>query len=393
MRAARNNNDRMPFASFLSTRPDLASALREVTDGPWTGDADLVVAFLSPHHVTQAEAIAQALTQRFAPKALVGCSAESIAGNDQEIEEAPALVVWVARFAHADRVVPFCLTYEQTADGMSVFGLPDELDDAAPADAVLLTFADPFSFPIDDFLQQLNEEKPGLAVAGGMASASRHPGGNRLLFGTQTPNEGAVGVLLEGKGLFRTVVSQGCRPIGKPFVVTKANQNLILELGGRPALEAIQKLWSESPPFDQALIQSGLHVGRVVSELQDTFQRGDFLVRNVMGVDQETGGIAITDRVRAGQTVQFHVRDAATADEDLRVLLQTPGPASAAALLFTCNGRGTRLFDRPHHDASTVRSLLGPIPLAGFFAMGELGPIGRRNFIHGFTASLLLFRE
>ena len=143
-------------------------------------------------------------------------------------------------------------------------------------------------------------------------------------------------------------------------------------------------------------VEQGLHVGRVISEYQETFERGDFLVRNVMGVDKSTGGIAVTDFVRVGQTMQFHVRDAATADEDLRLLLRmsrTALPAPAGGLLFSCNGRGTRLFPAPDHDARALREELGPIPLAGFFAMGELGPVGGANFVHGFTASMVLFEE
>ncbi len=178
---------------------------------------------------------------------------------------------------------------------------------------------------------------------------------------------------------------------------TKARDNLITELGGQPPLSHLQQLWERAPEADRELMQQGLHVGRVINEYQSEFQRGDFLVRNVMGFDQDSGALAITERVRVGQTVQFHVRDSTTADEDLNDLMrldQSAGAqAPAGALLFTCNGRGTRLFGQPDHDARAVRRHAGPIPLGGFFAMGELGPVGRRNFIHGFTASVVLFEE
>jgi small ligand-binding sensory domain FIST len=182
------------------------------------------------------------------------------------------------------------------------------------------------------------------------------------------------------------------------MVITRAQENLILELGGLPPLAQLQQLWPTLSPEEQQLVrQQGLHIGRVLNEYQGEFQRGDFLVRNVMGFDRESGALAIADRVRVGQTVQFHVRDAETADEDLHALLQLDLSAHArrpsAALLFSCNGRGTRLFDRPHHDAGAVRAEAGDIPVAGFFAQGELGPVGRQNFIHGFTASLALFEE
>jgi len=292
-------------------------------------------------------------------------------------------------------VTPFQLAIEQTSEGYSVLGWPDELADAAPAESLLLTLADPFTFPVDDFLGQINDERSGLRVIGGMASGAPEPGVHRLLLGGRVLNEGAVGVLLQGPIACRSVVSQGCRPIGKPLVITKAHDNLIVELGGKTALAQLQQLWQELTPRDQQLVQNGLHVGRVISEYQATFQRGDFLVRNVIGIDRSNGAVAITERARVGQTVQFHVRDAATADEDLRLLLQqaaqTQGAKPGGALLFSCNGRGTRLFSAPHHDAAAIQEAFGPVPLAGFFAQGELGPVGGQNFVHGFTASVALF--
>jgi small ligand-binding sensory domain FIST len=217
------------------------------------------------------------------------------------------------------------------------------------------------------------------------------------LFGGEIRDQGAVGVVLQGPLGLRTIVSQGCRPIGRPMVITKAEDNMIHELGGRSALEQLRELWQTLSAEDQKLLQQGLHIGRVISEYQDEFQRGDFLVRNVMHLDRSSGALFITDQVRVGQTVQFHVRDAATADEDLHALLQLDVSAHekkpSGALLFSCNGRGSRLFAQPNHDASVIHAEVGAIPLAGFFAQGELGPVGGQNFIHGFTASVALFEE
>ncbi len=230
----------------------------------------------------------------------------------------------------------------------------------------------------------------------GMASGGRRPGMNALLLGPRAVDHGAIGVLVQGPAIVRSVVSQGCRPIGKPLVITKAEDNFILELGGKPPALRLQELWQELAPDERQLLQQGLHVGRVINEYQGKFERGDFLIRNVMGLDRNNGALAVTDHIRVGQTVQFHVRDAASADEDLHALLQLDLRAHAkpaGALLFTCNGRGTRLFDEPHHDARAIRAEAGALPVAGFFAMGELGPVGGQNFIHGFTASVLLFEE
>jgi small ligand-binding sensory domain FIST len=232
---------------------------------------------------------------------------------------------------------------------------------------------------------------------GGMSSGATEPAGIALVLGSQSVSYGAVGVLLQGGPAIRTVVSQGCRPIGRPMVITQARDNVILELGGKPALVQLQDLWQELSPKDQALVRHGLHIGRVLSEYQGDFQRGDFLVRNVIGLDRNTGAIAITDHVRTGQTIQFHVRDASTADEDLHELLQIDVSAHEkrpqGALLFTCNGRGTRLFDKPNHDTSVIRAEAGNIPLAGLFAQGEIGPVCGQNSLHGFTASVVLFED
>jgi small ligand-binding sensory domain FIST len=251
---------------------------------------------------------------------------------------------------------------------------------------------DPFTFPADSWLKQLDPVAPGLRVIGGMASAGHAPRGNGIVLNDDLYQDGAVGILVEGPTNIRTVVSQGCRPIGRPLVVTRVDENIIRELGRRPALEVLRETFESLEPHEQELLRQGLHIGRVTSEYRDHFARGDFLVRNVLGTDDE-GGLAITDVVRVGQTVQFHLRDADTADEDLRTLLAAHSPAGqpAGALVFTCNGRGTRLFPSPNHDVDAIRAAYGPIPAAGFFAMGELGPIGAENFVHGFTASIALF--
>jgi small ligand-binding sensory domain FIST len=295
------------------------------------------------------------------------------------------------------QLTPFHLFLEGTSEGPALLGWPDEMAGADAADAFVLALGDPFTFPVDLMFQHIEEEHRGLRVIGGMASGGRAPGECSLMLNDRVPDQGAVGVLVRGPVTVRSVVSQGCRPIGRPMVVTKSRENVLLELGGRTAGEQLQELWKELNPRDQDLVQRGLHVGRVINEYRDDFRRGDFLVRNVVGFEPKSGAVAITDRVRVGQTVQFHVRDAVSADEDLHELLQIDVSAHekkpGGALLFTCNGRGRNLFPEPHHDATVIRREVGPVPLAGFFAQGELGPIGGQNFIHGFTASVALFEE
>lgn len=389
----------MPFASALSTTGNTEQAIREacvMAKEKMTATPDLAVLFYSAHHAGEADLLGRVIHETLTPRALLGCPGEAIVGDDREIERGPALSLWLAKWLQPVQIEPFHLTVEETSEGYSLLGWPDGLAAADPGRDVVLLLGDPFTFPPDSFLTQVNEQHAGLRVMGGMASGGREPGLNPMLSGTAIVEHGAVGVVLQGPIQLRTVVSQGCRPIGQPLVITKARDNLITELGGKPPTVHLQEIWEKAPQADRELIQQGLHVGRVINEYQAGFQRGDFLVRNVMGMDRNTGAVAITDRVRVGQTVQFHVRDAETASEDLKSLLehdQSAGRGAAGALLFTCNGRGTRLFGDPHHDARAIRTHAGAIPVAGFFAMGEIGPIGQRNFIHGFTASIALFGE
>jgi small ligand-binding sensory domain FIST len=390
----------MPFAAALSTAESSQRAVEEACAGTrarLSGAVDFAVLFFSTHHARAADVLARTIHERLVPRCLLGCVAESVIGEGREIEQSPALSLWIGRWAKPLTMTPFHLVLERTADGPSLFGWPDELSGADAEQTVVLLLGDPFTFPIDQFLRRVNEDAPGVRVLGGMASGVAAPGQCRLLFQDGVVDQGAAGVLLRGEHGLRSIVSQGCRPIGRPLVITRAKDNLILELGGKTPLVLLQELWPTLTAEEQHLFQQGLHIGRVHNEYRGDFQRGDFLVRNVLALERETGALAITDRVRVGQTVQFHVRDAATADEDLHALLRLDLSAHerkpSAALVFSCNGRGSRLFSAPHHDAGVIRAEAGDIPLAGFFAQGELGPVGGQNFIHGFTASIALFEE
>jgi small ligand-binding sensory domain FIST len=377
------------FASALSQHPIAANAVGEAAgeilerlDGE---GCDLAVCFASTHHVGAFEDIGPALRNILEPRVLIGGTAVAVAGGPREIEENPALTVFAARLDGAT-LTPVTLRVQETPDGAALTGWPSP--DQSPAS--LLLFADPFTFPVDAFLQRVNRDLPGLQIIGGLASAAGSAGGNRLVLDDRVVHEGAVGVFVDGGGIeVRTLVSQGCRPIGRPYVVTRGEQNLIEELGGKPAIERLQELAGAASEEERELLRRGLHVGLVVDEHKAEFSRGDFLVRNLLGADESSGALAVGEQVSVGQTVQFHVRDAGAADEDLREMLT--GVDAEAALLFTCNGRGRHLFTVPDHDAGMVENLLGPIPLAGAFCAGEIGPVGGRNFLHGFTASLALF--
>ncbi|RUL89566.1 FIST signal transduction protein [Tautonia sociabilis] len=377
-------------SAALSTVADPDRACQEVLDrleqAMGTTRADLAVAFASAEHADALGTLSHRIRQGGLADHVIGCSGETIVGEGREIESGPALALWSIRAPGAG-VHTFRATGPADLDRLPIQGEGE----ASPSRAMIL-LGDPFSFSADDWLTAVNERAPGLPVVGGMASASHSPGGNRLVVDDELVSVGAVGVLLEGPIAVRAVVSQGCRPIGRPMIVTRADRNIILDLGRRPAVEVLRELLDELSPEDRARARKGLHLGRVMSEYREQFGRGDFLVRNVMGIDPR-GGIAVSDLVRVGQTVQFHVRDAETADEDLHALLDPPiSPSPVGALLFSCNGRGTRLFPSPDHDARVLTEHLGPVPVCGFFAMGELGPVGGRNYVHGFTASIALFQ-
>ncbi len=350
---------------------------------------DLVVVFVSASYGDEIRAAMESLNEIAPSRYLLGTTAEAVLANNEEYESEPAVSIWMAQLPNAE-ITPLTLEYSQTADGGTFLGWPDEL--VWPTDATMLLLADPFSFPVDGLIARLEEDRPGLPILGGMASGGDQPGTNTLVINGETYDSGAVGIILGGGVRVKPVVSQGCRPIGKPLVVTKAEDNMLVELGGRPAFVQLRAVYETLDDHDKQLVKNSLHVGRVASEYQDHFEPGDFLVRNVVGADPETGVVAVGDLIRTGQTVQFHVRDAHTAHEDLQALLtrQTTKPP-AGALIFTCNGRGRRLFSTPSHDASCLQQLLGPLPVAGFFAQGEIGPIGNTNCLHGFTASIAIF--
>lgn len=381
----------------LSTHDDGREAARAAIDAalaPLGGDpADLVLLFVSPQHEDMQRDIIDIATERVEGATVLGCSAGGVIGMRREIEDAPAVAAWAAALPGVG-VQPFRLTFQREDDHAIVEGLEDlPSPDAQP---LILMLADPFSFPADVLLDHLNDTGASIPIVGGMASGGLEAGRNSLYFNDEILRDGAVGAILTGAGM-TTVVSQGCRPVGKTYAVTRAERNVLFELGGAPAMSRIEELYQGSSERDQLLIRRGLHVGSAITETKPELVRGDFLIRNVVGVDRESGAIAISDLIEVGRTVQFQVRDAESAREDLRVVLERerrarPGGV-AGALLFSCNGRGSALFGQPDHDVGAVRRAFGDVPVAGFFAAGEIGPVAGKNFLHGFTASILLFRE
>jgi small ligand-binding sensory domain FIST len=387
----------MTFASALSEHPDPAEATGEVigTVLEQLGtEPDVAAVFGSPQHRDAFGGMAAAIRRMLRPGVLVGATAVAVLGGTREVEDAPAVGLWAGRLAARPR--PVHLEATRTPSGVALQGLSGSTFD--PGDALLL-LADPFSLPVDAIIDALAAlEVPGrdhetltVPVVGGLASASNTPGGNRLVLDDEVVSSGGVGVVLPGSVATTTVVSQGCRPIGDPMIVTRAEGNFVMEIAGRPALDRLDDLVRAADAEERALLASGLQIGIAIDEHRATFERGDFLVRSVVGADRSQRSLAVGDRVEVGTTVQFQVRDAVAADEDLRAMLVNA--RGDAALVFTCNGRGQRLFGEPDHDARVVHDTLGSPALAGMFCAGEIGPVGGRSFVHGFTASVLLFRD
>ena len=388
----------MPFAAAASEKTSLSVAIQEtgqIVSGELGRTPDLTFAFVSPHHARNFPSMAASIRERLGGGLLLACTGETVIGGSREHEDCPAFSLWSGVLPGAD-LVPFQLEFEETPDGIMCSGLPDDLGTRAADTRAVLLLSEPFSSVPQSVLDLLADELPNVPVIGGQASGG-NPGENRLFLNDREIDRGAIGVVIRGGPHVRSVVSQGCRPIGAPYVVTKAERNVVYELGGAPPMQRLQEIYQVLPPRDQKLVEGGVHIGIALNEYQESFHRGDFLILNVVGVDKKTGALKAGGLIRVGQTVQFQIRDGETADADLKRLLErysTEHPRlPAAGLLFSCNGRGSRMFTTVDHDATIIQQHLGPLPLAGIFAQGELGPVGGKNYIHGFTASIALFEE
>lgn len=390
-------SEKMKFMSKLTFESDLKKAALEVSADVEAsigdGAIDLLFVFPSQHFAKSAHGLLDRFCSVLSPKVLVGCTGEGVIGSDREIEEESAISIVAAQLPGVD-VIPFAVLPQeinQFADNPRAMASTIQAENDIKAFVVL---ADPFSAHMDGLLGAFNEAFPGVPVIGGMASGARSPGETALFMNDHTYHQGVVGVALAGPITVDTIVSQGCRPIGPLFEVTDSEANVIKKLDGKAAMERIQDVIDALPEEDKMLLTNGLFVGRAIEPAREMYGRGDFLVRGVVGIDRRTGAIAIGDFVGSGESVQFHLRDANTAKEDLEMML-TPHSlfgAPSGAVLFSCNGRGTRLYDHPDGDISAIRAFFEGLPLAGFFCAGEIGPIGGKNFLHGHTASLALIR-
>lgn len=389
----------MQFAIALSRELDpgtAGQALGETVRAELGGHRpDLAFLFFSSHYVERAETLVAAVRETASPHVLLGCSGEGVIAGSEEIEGMGAAALWGARLP-GTRSTPLRLSFQEAESEAAMIGWLDALGAGAESPFLFL-LADPYTTPVNEVLATLADRCPGLAALGGLAGGGTDLGENRVLLNGKVYRDGLVGVAVASPFRIRTTVSQGCRPIGERYLVTKAEKNVVSELGGAPALERLQATVDSLEEEEQRIVPRALHLGIAINEHRERFDRGDFLIRNLIGVDRATGSMAIGDIVKVGQTVQFHLRDARAASEDLNLLLaenraKHPKPL-LGALIFSCCGRGRGFFGRPHHDVTTLLARCGNIPVAGFFAQGEIGPVGRSNFLHGYTASIALFSQ
>jgi small ligand-binding sensory domain FIST len=393
----------MTFTAAVSQHPVSEEAAAEVvghTLEHLRGNPDLAVLFCSRDHARAFGDIAAIVRSVIEPRRLIGSVASGAIAGRREIEQGPVVSLWTGQVGGVPQ--PVRLSSVRTASGTAIQGLPalpalpesaEHTDDEAGREQTLLLLCDPLSLPVADVLDVLAARKLPLRTVGGLASAGSAPGGNLLALDDEIFVDGAVGTILPSTSTvsIASFVSQGCRPIGPPMIVTRVLDDQLIELAGQPALARLQQVARQADAEDRTLLAKGVHLGIAADEHRDAFERGDFLVRNIVGADREHGSLTVGSSLEVGTTVQFHVQDSASADQDLRGLL-AKHDAADAALVFTCNGRGRRLFGAEDHDAELVAEVAGGLAV-GMFCAGEIGPVGDRSFLHAFSASVVLFRE
>src|SRR3954465_1411554 len=382
------------IATGLSTTPDARAGALEASSAAARGlgetPFDLVVMFARGAHPAAREETLDAVHEMLAPASVIGCGAGGVISDAREIEAGTAVSIWAASLGEGE-VLPFHATVEELEEGSGALsGLPD-LEGAGGA----ILLADPFPFPTDAVLRFLSDATPLLPLLGGVASARTTDGGPALFYGDEIVDGGAVGVRLDGVEML-PCVSQGAAPIGPELTITAADGHIIGELAGKPALAKLREAIEGLSQADRDLVGGGLLMGIVVDANKPDYVQGDFLVRGLVGADPETGQVAIAADVHPGQVVRLHARDAESADRDLREALSIRmtalgGRTPAGALVFACNGRGRSMFGRADHDAEAVADALDGAPAAGFFAAGEIGPVGGGYFLHSFTATVAVF--
>ncbi|MCA9690135.1 MAG: FIST C-terminal domain-containing protein [Myxococcales bacterium] len=391
----------MRWSSVGSDAADFQEAITACAEGVAraleTSEPDLVMVFVSPAHRESYLRIPDILQACFPSAVICGCSGAGVIGGGEEIEQRPGFALVAAR-------LPDVITRPFHIDAPALASLSESptkireqigLDPEQTAGIILL--AEPFTGDTGVLLHALDRGYPTTPKIGGIASGGGRPGHNVLYADGEARGTGVAGVALGGAIEVDTIVAQGCRPIGAPLFVTRSRDNVIHELDGRRPVEALQDLYEQLSPRDQRLTRDSLFLGIATRRDASRYGPGDFLVRNIIGLDPKSGALAVGTLVATNLVVQFHVRDAETSAADLADHLgayrSRAAERPAGALLFSCLGRGEQLYGRPNHDTEMLSEFLGPVPVGGFFCNGEIGPVHTQTHLHGYTSAFGLFRR
>ncbi|MBI4396242.1 MAG: FIST C-terminal domain-containing protein [Elusimicrobia bacterium] len=389
----------MKWASSLSENETLENAVAECVASIQKqlegAPPDFVGLFVSRGSANRFEEAGALVSDRLPCRTLLGCSAGGVIGDGREVEQRPAVSL-VAAVLPGVEIKPFSIQEDDLPDmDASPHTWEDLVGIREPAKPQFVILADPFSVRVDNFLMGLDYAFPHATKVGGLASGAREPGENALYLNELCLRSGLAGIAITGNIELDAVVAQGCKPIGTPLRITDCEQNVLIEIDHKSPLEALQDIAETLSARDQELLRQSLFVGLATDPQKERYERGDFLVRNIVGVDRKKGFLAVGALVRKGQVVQFHLRDAKVSAEDLRLMLgrcSSQKNRTKGALLFSCLGRGQYLYGVPNHDSRLFRNNIGPVPMGGFFCNGEIGPVGGTTYLHGYTSCFGLFR-
>lgn len=396
----------MKWFSTIQTSPSFEKAFQlacqDITTQLGSEKADLALVFVSSDYRAAVIDLWPRLSHDLPARIVLGCSGGGVIGAGREIEEEPAVSITVGVLPGVE-IIPFHMVHENLPDADAGPRAWRDLMKTTPeVQPHFIILSDPFSFETDALVAGLDFAFPQSTKVGGLSSGGRGPNENLLLFGERILSKGAIGAAISGDIAVEVIVAQGCRPIGEPLTVTGADENILVSVNNQPPLSYLQDLFEKLSPRDQELLQNSLFLGLLMDPLNLTPKKGSFLIRNIIGVDQANGFLGVGAPLRVGQTVQFQLRDATTSSDDLKLMMTRSGsaslkeallqkPARAGAVLFSCLGRGKRLYGEPNHDSKIVKSFVGDIPIGGFFCNGEIGPVGGKTYLHGYTSSIAVF--
>jgi small ligand-binding sensory domain FIST len=392
----------MRWASAVDTDKSLSSSVQRAAESVFAGlgrqEPDLVIAFISAHHAPRYEAVTELIRREFDGAFLFGCCAEGVIGGGREIEDHASVSLTGALLPG----VRLKGTHLDAAQVPPVYAEPrvweETLRMTANQQPSILVLAEPFSFETEMYLRGLDRVFPRAPKIGGLASGARQVGGSILYLGDQIHRSGCITLALTGNIEIDAVVAQGCRPIGDPLFVTAAHENLIRELDGRTPRDVMAELFEKLPIADREVFSQSLFIGLAMKTDASQYVSGDFLIRNIMGMDPQSGALWVNAEIPPKSVVQFHLRDATTSAFDLERTLTAYRASQmvdsdCGALLFSCEGRGAGLYGQSDHDSNAYRRLVADVPIGGFFCSGEIGPVADATYLHGYTSAFAVFRE